>query len=538
MRKKPKKPMNFLIVQADQFAARALRVYGNAVSKTPAIDKLAQNGTVFQNSYCNYPLCGPSRASMMSGLLPFQGGFYDNGAEYPATIPSFAHYLRLLGYQTALSGKMHFIGPDQLHGFEERLTTDIYPSDFNWMANWTLDNPETVADRLLAAQGEVNGVKNSGISERTVQMDFDEDVGFHGVRKIHDYARSDDERPFCLVCSFTHPHDPFVVPQEYWDRYDHKDIDMPEIGRCPRDELDPHSKRLYDHIGVASADLSEAETRTARHAYYGAISYIDDQLTALMQALEQSGLAGNTAVIFTSDHGEALGERGLWFKRSFYDVALRIPLIISVPGMDQAAVCDSNASLIDLLPTLVDLAAPEGGLKQIVTQHDGKSLAPMLAGAKSRLEEDLVFCEMAGDALTGPAVALISGTVKYIHCETDPPLMFDRAADPHEINNLIGDPDYKEIEGRLRSLVAETWDLPAIKSRVLESQRSRRVVENAHAQGRHVSWDHDIVALGRDRYFRPYPANPSASNYSQGFEVRMRPDTERAISPHQPKPAE
>lgn len=522
-----KKPMNFLVFQADQMAARALAAYGNAVCKTPFIDSVAATGTVFGNSYANYPLCGPSRASMMSGLLPFQGGFYDNGTEYPSTIPSFAHYLRMLGYQTCLSGKMHFIGPDQLHGFEERLTADIYPADFNWMANWTLDDEDTVADRLLAAQGEVLGVKNSGIYERTVQIDYDEEVIFKAVRKIHDYARSDDERPFCLVASITHPHDPFAVPQAYWDRYDHAKIDMPVIPRGDRDDLDAHSQRLHDHIGVEAADMTEAEIRIARHAYYAAISFVDDQLGKLIEALEVAGLRENTAIIVLSDHGEALGERGLWFKRSFYDVALSVPMIFSVPGLSHVRESHSNASLVDLLPTVVDLAQPVDGLERIVTRHSGKSLVPMMRGGEVKAEDDIVLCEMAGDGLTAPAVAILHGRMKYIHCETDPPLMFDRATDPHETRNLIGDPEYTEQQVMFERMIPETWDLSAVKAEVLECQRRRRIVEIAHAEGNTPSWDYDQVIPGANQYFRALPVNPSASNYSSTFEVRLRPDSER-----------
>ena len=318
---------NFLFVQADQLAARALPAYGNGVAKTPNIDRLAARGVVFEQAFCNYPLCAPSRFSMMSGLLASHAGAYDNGAEFPASLPTFIHYLRLLGYQTSLAGKMHFIGPDQLHGFEERLTTDIYPSDFNWTANWV--ESVTGNERLLAAAGEVNGIKNSGIYERTIQLDFDDEVAFRSVRKIHDLARSDDARPFCFFVSFTHPHDPFAVPRRYWDRYRHEDIDMPVVPAMPRADLDPHSQRLYDHIGVAGAAMTDEEVRTARHAYYGAVSYIDDQLGSLLEALEVAGLSENTVIVFLSDHGEALGERGLWFKRSFFDCALQIPFIVS-----------------------------------------------------------------------------------------------------------------------------------------------------------------------------------------------------------------
>jgi choline-sulfatase len=345
---------NFLFVQADQLAARALRAYGNKVSKTPNIDKLAERGLVFEHAYCNYPLCAPSRFSMLSGLLPSNAGAYDNGAEFPASMPTFIHYLRLLGYQTCLAGKMHFIGPDQLHGFEERLTTDIYPSDFNWTADWA--RTVTGTERLLAAAGEVNGILNSGVYERTIQLDFDDEVAFKAIRKIHDLARSDDQRPFSLFVSFTHPHDPFAVPGRYWDRYLHEDIDRPAVAPMPREDLDPHSQRLYDHIGVAEAKMTEADVRVARHAYYGAVSYIDDQLGNLLEALKVAGLADSTIVVFLSDHGEALGERGLWFKRSFFDCALQIPLIVSAPSLFSPSRRDENVSLVDLFPTVIDLA--------------------------------------------------------------------------------------------------------------------------------------------------------------------------------------
>jgi choline-sulfatase len=220
---------NFLFIQADQLTARVLSPYGNKIAKTPNIDRLADQGVVFDHAYCNYPLCAPSRFSMMSGLLATHAGAYDNGAEFPASLPTFIHYLRLLGYQTCLSGKMHFIGPDQLHGFEERLTTDIYPSDFNWTANWGKPSSENGAGRLLAAAGEAKGILQSGIYERTIQLDYDDEVAFKAVRKIHDLARSNDKRPFCLFVSFTHPHDPFAVPRKYWDRYRHEDIDMGEF---------------------------------------------------------------------------------------------------------------------------------------------------------------------------------------------------------------------------------------------------------------------------------------------------------------------
>ncbi len=517
----PNQP-NFLFIQADQLAARALPAYGNKVAKTPHIDALSERGVVFEQAFCNYPLCAPSRFSMMAGLLATNAGAYDNGAEYPASIPSFAHYLRALGYQTCLSGKMHFIGPDQLHGFEERLTTDIYPSDFNWSANW--ENTVSGSERLLAAAGEVNGILKSGIYERTVQLDFDEEVAFKANRKIHDLARSDDERPFCLFVSFTHPHDPFAIPKRYWDLYRHDDIDMPAVPAMARDRLDAHSQRLFDHIGVAEANMTDEQVRIARHAYYGAVSFIDEQVGVLMHSLRTAGFGDNTVVVLTSDHGEALGERGLWFKRSFYDVALRIPLIVSAPEMFKPARRSDNVSLIDLLPSVVDIADPAFGCDHITTQYDGHSLRPLLLDEETD-RPNRVIAEMSGEGLQSPSIAVIEDQFKYIHCEDDPPLLFDHIADVHETRNLAGDADYADVEAKMAAFVDDNWDLGALRETVLESQRRRHLVDRAHAQGAAPSWDYTVPAPGSAQYFRPGTANPSASNYNDDFEVRARPDS-------------
>lgn len=514
---------NFLFIQADQLAARALPAYGNRVAKTPHIDRLAAQGVVFKNAYCNYPLCAPSRFSMLTGLLPSNAGAYDNGAEFPASLPTFLHYLRLLGYRTCLSGKMHFIGPDQLHGFEERLTTDIYPSDFNWTANWSRTVSGT--DRLLAAAGEVNGIRNSGVYERTIQMDFDDEVAFKANRKIHHLATSDDRRPFALFVSFTHPHDPFAVPRRYWDRYRHEDIDMPIIPAQTRDALDPHSQRLYDHIGVAEAGMTAEEVRVARHAYYGAVSFIDDQVGDLLRSLDDAGFADNTIVVFLSDHGEALGERGLWFKQSFFDCALRIPFIVSAPWQVPPGRRTENVSLVDLLPTAIDLADPEDGLENIETPFDGRSLRESLAGG-SPPDLDRVVAEMTGEGLESPAVAIVEGRYKYIFCPDDPPMMYDRDTDPNECVNLSGHSSVAEAESRHAAFVQKNWDFDALKRRVLLSQTQRRLVDRAHALGTPPSWDYAPTTLGGDQYFRPCAENPSASNYNSAFAVRARPDSE------------
>ncbi|MEX2409713.1 MAG: sulfatase-like hydrolase/transferase, partial [Rhodovibrionaceae bacterium] len=192
---------NILFLMADQLAARCLPQHGHPVVQAPHITALAERGVVFDSAYCNTPLCAPARFTMMTGCLPQRIEAYDNASDLPAEVPSFAHYLRAAGYRTALSGKMHFCGPDQLHGFEERLTTDIYPADYGWTADW--EHPE----RRPTWYHNMLSVTQAGPVLRSNQIDFDEETFYQAQRFLYDAARGGDERPFALVASFTHPHD-------------------------------------------------------------------------------------------------------------------------------------------------------------------------------------------------------------------------------------------------------------------------------------------------------------------------------------------
>ena len=493
--------------------------------RRPHIDALAARGVVFENAFCNYPLCAPSRHSMMSGPAGLEcGGPTTTAPEFPAALPTFLHYLRLGGYQTCLAGKMHFIGPDQLHGFEERLTTDIYPSDFNWTANWT--RTVTGTERLLAAAGEVNGIKNSGVYERTIQLDFDDEVAAKATAKIHGLAVADDERPFALFVSFTHPHDPFAVPRRYWDRYPprrHRHARPADHGAVrPRRSLAaplrPHRRRRRgdDRRGRGA---SRATPTTAPSAI-STTSWAPSSTPSTRRALPRTRW-----VVFLSDHGEALGERGLWFKRSFFDVALRVPLIVAAPNRFGAARRAENVSLVDLFPTILDLADPADSLAAIRTPYDGRSLRPLLDGT-DWAEPDVVFAEMTGEGLDAPAVAVMEGRYKYIHCTGDPPLLFDRSTDPGETENLAGRADIAETEARQAAIIENGWDLADLKRRVVESQNRRRLVDAAHAEGLAPNWDYGTDTIDAARFFRPCAANPSASNYNAQFEVRAQPDGE------------
>ena len=366
-------PPNILIIQADQLAANYLGAYGNAIADTPHIDALAARSAVFESAYTNFPLCAPSRFSMMSGQLASGIEVYDNGAEFPSSIPTFNHYLRHQGYQTCLVGKMHFVGADQLHGFEQRLTTDIYPADFGWTGDWTEARPEFGNDIVTFT--------DAGVCLRNVQLEYDDEVRHRARCKLYDLARGQDERPFMLFTSFTHPHDPFQCRPEHWARYRHEDIDMPVVNTAQAD-MDPYSLRLAIQYGIHGNPPTEAQTRIARHAYYGSVSYIDDIVGELMTVLEETGLTDNTIVILTTDHGEMLGEHGLWYKKSFFEEACRIPLIMAVPGATPRRIA-ANVSLVDLLPTLLQMSG-DTNLNQLIEPVSGHGLWDLITGSSSQ----------------------------------------------------------------------------------------------------------------------------------------------------------
>ena len=266
---------------------------------------------VFENCYCNLPMCGPSRASMHAGRLPFAIDMYDNASEFRADIPTFAHYLREFDYRVEMSGKMHFVGPDQLHGYDKRHTTEIYPANFAWTVDWSKGREYKPTNLTMAP------IIESGPAIRTMQMDYDDEVEYHGIQALYDLARKGDDRPFMLTVSFTSPHSPFVISQEYWDRYDHDEIEYPAVPPLELDEMDHLSRNLHYCQSRHEFTVTPEHRRMARHGYYGMISYIDDKVGRMIDVLRQTGQLDNTIVILTGDHGETMGERGMWFKQHF-----------------------------------------------------------------------------------------------------------------------------------------------------------------------------------------------------------------------------
>ncbi len=502
----------FLVLMADQLAAAWLPMYGHPVVQTPNLSALADDATVFGSAYTPFPLCAPARAAMLTGRYASDLGVYDNAAELRAGIPTVAHALRAAGYHTAVAGKMHFVGPDQLHGFEDRLTTDIYPADVDWTPDWSrpLDEP-------LPWYHTMESVLTPGICAAAMQTDYDQEVSYQAVRKLYDIARDRSEQPFLLFASFTNPHDPWELPARCWERYRREEIDDPAVPALRLDDVDPHSRRLRAMCQVDAAGLTAEQIRRARHGYYAAISYLDERVGEVLDALRESGLAPRTTVLFCADHGELLGERGLWYKMSFLEPSARVPLIVRRPGARGARRVTAPVSLLGVAPTLLELAGVDGealpGLQgSLASALDPDGAAPV----------DPVVSEYHAEGVQAPAAMVRRGSHKLIVSLQDPDLLYDLRDDPHELRDRSGDPGYGRVASALRAELERRLDLADIDRRVRESQSERRLVSRALQQGRHTSWD-----------YQPQPDTRYVRHRADLYELQRRARLDSGV-PEQP----
>jgi choline-sulfatase len=495
----PRRP-NILLIVADQLAPHFLPAYGHRVTKTPHLDRIAEGGTVFDAAYTNSPLCVPGRAALFTGRLPSKVGVYDSAGDLRSTEPTMAHYLRGLGYHTVISGKCHFIGVDQMHGFEDRTTSDICPAEPIWFSHWDRDG-----ERPLPWYHTFDNVKTGGLAERSTQQDHDDNVAFTARQWLYDWRRGGgrdaERRPFFMHLSFTHPHDPYVTPKRYWDRFRDDDIDMPVTPYQAYEDRDPYGQWLHRHYDRGEIEVTEDDIRRARHAYYGSIALVDDHIGSVLDTLEGMGELENTAIVFTADHGDMLGERGQWYKMSPFERSARVPTMISLPGTDQRGRRDTPTSNADLLATLVDIATDGDGAETIRTPTEGTSMLPLCAGDATG-HPDAALVELFFEGLTVPACALRKGRHKLIRVNETDRLLHDIAADPEETTDLSEDPTHAVTLAALEADMVARYDFTTLRAEIVASQTRRAVVTDALLKGRLASWAYQPHTDASRQYYR------------------------------------
>ncbi|MDP6040410.1 MAG: choline-sulfatase [Candidatus Latescibacteria bacterium] len=486
----PEQP-NILVIISDQMISSLTGAYGHPVVQTPALNQMAEEGIRFDAAYSPFPLCSPARACLMTGNNAAKIGAFDNASELRSDIPTFAHHLTNAGYDTVLSGKMHFVGPDQLHGFNRRLTTDIYPENFSWVKDEWIQLKENKGQNYEEIMSHRASYHSRGYHGHNIKvgtwngpLSYDEETHFRSLEYLHAKGNQKNPNPFLLCASYHHPHEPFWPPQSYWDRYKNADIQIPELPDNLDDTYSMMDNWLNAYHGTRRNDLRDPDALyKLRRAYYGLVSYMDNKVGELLVSLKENGLDDNTIVIFFSDHGDMLCEKEMVQKRTFYDWSSRVPFLIRLPDQYKAGTTvDQPISLVDLLPTLCDMAG--------VQDHypcDGNSIMNLIDGSET--EDREIFVE-AHEAVGSPCLMIRKNNYKYNYIHGYDPQLFDLDADPGEWNNLSGQPDHAEIETYLRSRILNTYDPDAIADANLDSLYRRKSISQA-MQTNGTSWAHD-----------------------------------------------
>jgi choline-sulfatase len=477
---------NILLVMADQMTPFMLAACGHPVARTRHMSALAERGVQFTTAYTPSPICVPARSCLMTGLHISTTGCYDNGDPYHSFIPTFAHYLTNAGYETILSGKMHFVGADQLHGFKRRLNTDIYPASFDW--SYPLLDPNDPEDMAFdfAPQYQAQNI-GPGWS---LELQYDEETHFRAL----EYLRNAPDAPFLLTVSYTNPHPPYIVPKKYWEIYKDADLPLPHYPDDMDERYSDFDRAFIRWYGLDRKSIRNPQDLLAMRRGFAALAhYVDDKLGELLEVLDEQGLRDNTLVIFTSDHGEMLGEKGLIQKRSLYGWSARIPLIIDMPGAASAQV-DTPVSLIDLPATLIDMVG------QVPARPlEGRSLMPALRG--ETLAEVPVISEYHGEGIMRPSFMVRQGVWKYIYCHGCAPQLFNLDTDPGEWDNRAGETELAAKEAELLEIITGRFDLDFIARDVWDRLAQKQVV-NAAMKANSTSWDFRIDQDAATQYIR------------------------------------
>ncbi len=443
---------NILFLMSDQHTQKVTGCYGDDVVSTPHLDRLAARGVAFDNAYCPSPICTPSRMSLLTGRWPSTQSCWTNADMLASDIPTYLHGLGAAGYAPALAGRLHSIGPDQLHGYVQRLVGD---HSSNWVGATTHD---------MGVLNRTNdpfrvSLERSGKGQSSYEL-HDVDVADAASDWLKAYAAAreqGDVSPFALGVGFMLPHQPYVARAEDYAPYLGQ-VGMPALPRPSEREDHPylqHWRRITEIDAVSDADVLRART-----AYYALTTRLDTLIGKVLQTLESTGLAENTLIIYTSDHGDQLGERGLWWKQTFFDESAKVPLILSWPGvLPQGERREQVVNLVDLPPTLME-AVQGPALPSI----DGTSLLAVARDAAAPWV-NVSYSEYCtdGSARWDSGNAVVQRMVraddwKLIYYHGYPPQLFDLASDPHETRDLAQDPAFQAIRARLLGLVMANWD--------------------------------------------------------------------------------
>ena len=497
-------PPDILFLFSDQHARGVAGCYGDPLGATPNLDALAARGVAFDAAYCPAPICTPSRMSLLTGRWPHEQKCWTLEDTLASDLPTYAHGLGAAGYRTICVGRMHAIGADQHHGFAERHVGDCSP---NWLgaARQRLgplagaQGPSGPGPGGLARSLALSGRGQSGYE---VVDDATTETACARLAELGRARAAGDATPFCMTVGFLLPHCPFVARAADYDRFAGR---VPSPQRGVPDREHPWIARWR---AEACTDAATAGTvDRARTAYWGLVHALDTKIGQVLAALEAAGLAKTTLVVYASDHGEHAGERGLWWKNTFFEDSVGVPLLMAWPGrLPEGQRCGRVVNLVDIGATMLDAAG-----QPALPRSRGRSLlgiamdrsAPWVDETVSEYVTDLSSPWTGREATTQRMIRL--DRWKYVHVEGYRPMLFDLAADPGETEDLGDSPGHEPVRRVLSGRVLAGWDAAAIRREVDQRCEEKALLRDWGARTRPAS-SVQFLLRDEDNWLEPAPA--------------------------------
>jgi choline-sulfatase len=476
-------PKNLLIIMSDEHNPKLLGCAGHALVETPNLDALAARGTRFAAAYCNSPVCIPARAAFATGRYIHQVGFWDNADPYDGSVTSWHHRLRAADHRVVSIGKLHFRSTADDNGFSE----EIVPLH---VIDGKGDLMGLVRENLPRRGGsyKMAGLAGPGESPYTF---YDRDIAARAQIWLREQAPKYRDRPWALFVSFVCPHFPLTAPPEHFYRY-YLDRDLPWPKLYDRAQRPDHPY-LHDYAASFAYDEhfeTADQVRRAVAGYFGLCSFLDENVGKVLRALEGCGVANDTRVLYTSDHGDNVGARGLWGKSNMYEEVAGVPLILAGADIPAGQVSRVPVTHVDVYPTALEAVGVPA-----IPAESGFPGSSLFGLATSNLPDRPAFSEYHGMGSTTGAFMLRLGRFKYVHYAAYQPQLFDLERDPEELRDVAADPGYRSALEACRTRLLEICDPATVDARA----KSRQAELLTHNGGR------DAVIARGDLGFSPPP---------------------------------
>jgi len=439
---------------SDEHNPKVLGCGGHPVIHTPNLDALATRGTRFTSAYTTSPVCIPARAGFACGKYIHQIGYWDNADAYDGATPSWHHLLRESGHRVASVGKLHFRLTGEDHGFsEEIIPMHIYQGKGDLLGLIRDDMPQRGNSKKMIAM--------AGPGESTYTL-YDKDICSRAQVWLREEAPKERDKPWVLFVSFVAPHFPLTAPPEHYYRYWDRELPMPKLYAREERPRHPYVADYGRNFNYDDYFEGPEDVKKALSGYFGLVSYLDENIGKVLAALKDSGMAEDTVVMYTSDHGDNLGARGLWGKSTMYEEIAGVPFLLAGPGIPRGSVVDTPVSHVDAFPTLMEIAG-----EKMPSGFPGVSLTGISEGFKP---ERTVLSEYHGMGSSTGAFAVRVGKWKYVHYAKYRPQLFDLENDPEETTDLAESPRYADAVGECRAALYAICDPEEVDRRARNRQ--------------------------------------------------------------------